>query len=420
MPKILPNESRDEFLNRCVPALIQEGNSQDQAVAICGRMYDESQKKSKIELLNDMRKLIDKNGYTISDEKLLGLFNIMKNKELTKKVLFKLKSNFDKTLTKEEALQRIFEIQIFPERKCFFEKYKETIDFNKNLFLDIINNFKNEKLFKPFGDEQHELGKKFFDIKELYHKEGQGLFAGINLTAKGYELIKNRDYSYISPEWGDRIDLDRKKHKNVLWAVTLTNIPAFEGELPTLQEQIKLSKGGSMDINEIKIKLEKLESQINLQDEGAPEEGTPSGEPIDPAKVQELMAMVQELLAKFQELMGAKEEVEEMAAKYMEKTTELEKKLNNEEKEKFFEEIVRLGKLEPFEIEDWEKLYDSNKDFVTKMLQKRPENQSKKLTASSNENWGLSKEDLDVAEHEGIDLNDPVKRKEFIKLMKEE
>jgi len=46
MPTIKPNEDRKEWLDRCIPILIEEGKDSDQATAICHSMYRESQEKS--------------------------------------------------------------------------------------------------------------------------------------------------------------------------------------------------------------------------------------------------------------------------------------------------------------------------------------------------------------------------------------
>lgn len=41
MPKPKPSEeSRSDWMKRCVPVLIEEGRDQDQAVAICSSMWD--------------------------------------------------------------------------------------------------------------------------------------------------------------------------------------------------------------------------------------------------------------------------------------------------------------------------------------------------------------------------------------------
>lgn len=57
MPNVRPKESRESFIRRCIPYLIREGKSQDEAIAICGSMYDQSQRAKQKEgsalLIND-------------------------------------------------------------------------------------------------------------------------------------------------------------------------------------------------------------------------------------------------------------------------------------------------------------------------------------------------------------------------------
>jgi hypothetical protein len=57
-----------------------------------------------------------------------------------------------------------------------------------------------------------------------------------------------------------------------LWAITLTNIPALEGELPQLQEQIKLTKGEklkNMTLESRMIALNTKKSTIALTGESS-------------------------------------------------------------------------------------------------------------------------------------------------------
>lgn len=46
MPTPEPGETRDDFLERCIPELVDEGNEQDQAVAICSSMYEEAKESA--------------------------------------------------------------------------------------------------------------------------------------------------------------------------------------------------------------------------------------------------------------------------------------------------------------------------------------------------------------------------------------
>ena len=42
MPEVKENESRADFLERCIPQLIEEGREQDQATAICASMWEDA------------------------------------------------------------------------------------------------------------------------------------------------------------------------------------------------------------------------------------------------------------------------------------------------------------------------------------------------------------------------------------------
>jgi hypothetical protein len=44
MPKPKKNEKKEEFIKRCIPILVEEGNSKEQAVAICYSMWDNKKK----------------------------------------------------------------------------------------------------------------------------------------------------------------------------------------------------------------------------------------------------------------------------------------------------------------------------------------------------------------------------------------
>jgi hypothetical protein len=48
MPTPHPSsETRDEWLGRCIPVLIDEGRKREQAIAICHSMWREAKKKKK-------------------------------------------------------------------------------------------------------------------------------------------------------------------------------------------------------------------------------------------------------------------------------------------------------------------------------------------------------------------------------------
>lgn len=45
MPSVNPKESEKKYVSRCIPVLIKEGKSADQAAAICHSMYKQSKKR---------------------------------------------------------------------------------------------------------------------------------------------------------------------------------------------------------------------------------------------------------------------------------------------------------------------------------------------------------------------------------------
>jgi hypothetical protein len=315
-------------------------NQEIQSVEEAPKQPEIKKPKGKLELLTDIKKMIEKNGKDIDDDALLALFEQMTTKPSDIKQF---------TAKLEMGLQPVQDVQlikIFPLKKVFIEKYNEYIDFNDKLFTDMIENFKNPTLFKPFGDKDHSLEEKYFDIVDLYkdyeNKQfGAGLYAEIKLNALGVDAIKENKYSYISPEWGSRVNTDKELCKNVLWAVTLTNIPALEGELPKLQEQIKLTKGDNMDY---KGQVAIFESQLKLSrklENGA--------EVVPVASVMEFLESVKGMIGEFEAANIAAEEVKEELVQVSGELSAIKEKDAKKEKEDFFKLALETGKIEPRE-----------------------------------------------------------------------
>jgi hypothetical protein len=399
----MPNpegKSESEFMQECVSFAVNEGMGKEQAVAACQVKFKEkpAQSKSKIEILNSIKRLIEKNGYTISDEKIIEMFGVFNTKENSKILTLNTKLEAGKKQT----------IKVFPKKTVYIEKYDVFQEFNDILFDRMIENFGNPKLFKPYMDVEHQLGEKYADITNLFKKE-DGLYAEIELNEAGLKAIKEKQYSYISPEWGDRKDTENIKHSDVLWAVTLTNIPALEGELPMLQEQIKLEKGGKiMDLNKRLAKLEGKVENLKLQEE-----------PMLSPEILEALQMIKEAVAKIDELTQAKDIAEEEAAKFKKQVEETELSAAKEEKESFFKEVVENGRLEADEVDEWSKQYDlseESKQFVKRMLLSRPEKKSFQLSTSfESKHDKLSKDDYRIGEEAGYDMDDAKERKRYMK-----
>ena len=50
MPTPNDNETREEWMARCIPVLINEGRNRDQAVAICSSMWDRKDEDVEIDI----------------------------------------------------------------------------------------------------------------------------------------------------------------------------------------------------------------------------------------------------------------------------------------------------------------------------------------------------------------------------------
>ena len=433
MPNPANFQDQESWMKICIPAVMGEGKDQSQASAQCismwqnksGSTIQQPEKKSKIEILNSIKKLIEKNGYAISDEKILEMFGVIEEG----------KGYLNKLSKKLDSNNKTQEIQVFPRKKVFIEKYNEYMDFNDTFFDEMIANFHNPKLFKPFMDELHNLEEKFADIVDLV-KKPEGLFAKIILNDKGKEAIKNNIYSYISPEWGDRTVTDGSTYKNVLCAITLTNIPALEGENPTLQDQIKLNKKGG-NFMELSDKIKKLETDVEglkkknykLQDD------MPAIPPDVMNVITEAMQMISEAQAKIQEVTQQKEVIEEQkviaeqsAMEFKEKFENVEAEKAKVEKDAFFENVVKDGQLEAGLVDDWKAQYDVSPEFVVKMLTKNPKQISLQKTSTTTlekdkenivnyngKKYKLTTFDYKVMEQHGYDKTKPLELERYIK-----
>lgn len=407
MPDPKAYNSQEEFMKVCVPTMINEGKSQDMAVAACSSIWsnkaaevtgvqpEQKKSKSKLELLSEFKKNLEKNGYNLEDDKLESL---LQHIAATGKLPELNRYNHSVKLEKNAPVQTI---KVFPRKQCYFEKYDKYVDFNDELFDQMIENFNNPKLFKPYMDIDHKLEEKNADVLGL-EKRNDGLYAKIQLNNLGLENIKNNKYSYISPEWGPRTDTEKKLHENVLWAITLTNIPAFEGELPKLQDQMRLTKKkeGSAMSNTRLIKLasdmEKLnfKNQIKLAD-------MPAESPaIDPVIIEEAIAMINELSAKLQEAVGQKEQAEEQVQ-------EMNKKAEEKEMTDYIEDAVKLGKIDAKDQEIFVKLWKTNKEDVKILIDSKEVKQNNKLSLSlKQDDKGLEKEDYEIMDKQGYRKDD--------------
>lgn len=399
------------WMNECVSVMVAEGKDQEQAVAICSNAFKTKQTevtplpgqpekpkiKSKIEILAEIKKLAEKNNLSIEDEKLMSLFSDMMEKKDASSLSIKFAVN---------PLPNGVEVQIFPRGKLFIEKYDKWIIFDTVLFSDMIRAFQSDKLFKPFFDNEHKLGEKFGDILELYEKP-EGLFARVDFNDMGKQAIMDRKYSYISPEFGTRKDLDGIPHANALWAVTLTNIPAFEGKIKPLQEQVKFSKlpdigGRNMTVKETLAKFEGRITALKFANEPT---GQPSGDMN--GMLTELVDTLKTWAAKIEELTMGKEQAEAKVEEVEASLSKIQKEKDEKEKDEFFETAVKQGQLEIGELEFCKNLYDVSKDNVKSMILARPVKDSGQISLTKQPtNTNLSADDYEIMKKQGFHRDD--------------
>lgn len=57
MPKVKSGERKKDFMSRCIPMVVNEGKEQDQAVAICSNIWEDSEAESKAKFIGSIRSL---------------------------------------------------------------------------------------------------------------------------------------------------------------------------------------------------------------------------------------------------------------------------------------------------------------------------------------------------------------------------
>lgn len=301
-----------------------------------------------------------------------------------------------------ESTKEIQDILIFPRGKFFIEHLDDWIEFNDDFFNEILASFADENLAKPFIDKNHEKGESFGDIEELYIAD-DGLHAKIKLNEKGVELIKGREYRYISPWFGSFTDTQGQEHKWVLFSVSLTNIPALSGELPELQEQIQLeakrmekfkkqfAKLGKVAFENKWIELEAFETDediINLLE-----------------TVYSKLSELQELSTKIEQVLQEKTEMEKQLNKTKEELANLEQANLEKEARETIKLAIEQGKYPASLFELKVEQYKRNKEDIVKELSLIPAKQ--KATATSSVSTQLSEDDIRIMEMAKLDPQNP-------------
>ncbi len=126
------------------------------------------------------------------------------------------------------------EIQVLPIGEFMTQPYGPMV-FDDNVFNQMVGNFDRQVRKAVPVDVDHDGGKAAGWINKLVNKVGQGLFAVVDWTKYGEELLTDKLYKLFSPEWSfDYVDPEHSTHFGaVLVAGSLTNRPLFK-DLPLL------------------------------------------------------------------------------------------------------------------------------------------------------------------------------------------
>ena len=124
------------------------------------------------------------------------------------------------------------------------------INVDHTVLKDVVKNFdSNERWIELAVDENHEPNHKALAwYKKLYLQGKDALFATLELTKKGAELLNEGAYKYFSPEivFQKKDEETGKVQKNLLIGGAFTNRPFFKAMQPLLASedgQIEASNG---------------------------------------------------------------------------------------------------------------------------------------------------------------------------------
>ncbi len=294
---------------------------------------------------------------------------------------------FEKTDNKKEIL-------IFPKGKFFIEKYNEWLTFDDDFFDKVLEAFNSETLPKPFIDIDHSQNESCGEIVELI-KRPDGLYGIVEFNEKGLKLLKDKEYRYISPSFGEITDNTGKKFEIYLDSISFTNIPALLNTMPKLQEQLKLTKklfkGGNMKNKKI------ILSQIT--DEAIKtlvEDLLAQGEKLEDV-INSLNLQIEELKKKLEETEKANEDLKK-------ENETIKQEQMNREADEFIKKQIEMKKLNVKQAEYWKKHFLLNKEDVIKYFEMVENENANGIYKLSNK-YILSQEDILVMQSTGLDIN---------------
>jgi len=385
LPKVKKNETRQEYVARCIPVEKEAGKSDEQSFAICSQVWEKAQ-------------LSDSPDYQIAlSEKLDSSVKSYKVLELG-----------------EMKTEKYGKIQVVMSRD---EVKPGSLAIPVQ---DIVDHFKMGVLgTEPFIDEEHDRGRAKGWIKDVFIQDN-ALWLSIDWNPKGKELVDNGEYAYLSIDVGTAI-FEGKKYTDVLRGAGLTNKPVYKN-----QEKIQLSISDSTESNVEMEKSNKGENQMEKLIEmmetllDALKEGI-AGEEAEQVKasIKEYMDQLSALISE-PEMEPGDEAGEGEPAQMSDNTGSIKLSEALEEIKTLKTQVVKLSqenqaskfdakylhkKVTPANRDQFFELYLSNQETTETILAGMPDlNVSGAVGFTGNgEKFQLSEEDKDVMKGVGLD-----------------
>ena len=172
---------------------------------------------------------------------------------------FKLSASAAMTVSEERDDVVLMEMPIFPVGSFMtHHDIPEGFDIDDETIRGFIESFRlniPQKHIPVYVGHDETTGRPARGwVTELINKGRHGLWGVVELTKTGAQLVKDRSYKYISPEWSfDFIDpRSGAARKNVLQAISLVNEPYF------LMPALTASKKRNINIIKSNMNLEEL------------------------------------------------------------------------------------------------------------------------------------------------------------------
>jgi len=322
-------------------------------------------------------------------------------------------------IDEDEEFQMVLPVGVF-----YSDWYGEIIITN-SFVTGMVDNWKNKVLGNraPFIDTLHDRGKANGWIEDLDARD-DGLYAKIRWTKQGQENIEEEYFKYFSSDLGQVTHIESgEKIWPVLFAVALCNTPVMntmpQAHLsePSKQFTHSAHSDGVLNIPEgnMDIKLADVLEYLKSA------EGSEKTVVLKELGASEDHSQVVTLTETVTKLEGEKKTLEDVNVKLSDQVKELQSKDHLRSKAEVIEKALTEGRILPKDKEEWEKRFDENPQFTTKILEGLPTAVDFKEhgNGSGGDEGTFDAEGFAVYRNLNPELSEDEARKEFVLYSKE-